>query len=184
MITREQAIVLIKKYVKDKELVRQSLAVETILREVARRLRRDEELWGLTGLLYNIDYEYVGKEPEKRGTLASQLLEGLLPENSINAIKAINYMHTNYIPITSLDKSLIAADAVTGLIFSTVRSLPSKKFSELDLDILVDKLNDPSFVSSNNRNRIKLCTDVGMDLEVFLVLSLNVIKQIPDDLGL
>lgn len=181
MITREQALVLIKKYVKNKDLIKRSLAVEIILREIARRLHKDEELWGLTGLLYNIDYEYVGKEPEKSGTLAAQLLDGLLPEAGINAIKSINYMHTNYIPIASLDKSLIAADAITDLIFGAVRS-SSEKFSDLDLDILVDKLNDPSRVSTNERNRIKLCNDVGMDVEAFLALSLNVIKQIPDEL--
>jgi predicted hydrolase (HD superfamily) len=140
-------------------------------------------LWGLTGLLYNIDHEYVGKEPEKSGNLAAQLLDGLLPEAGINAIKSINYMHTNYIPITSLDKSLIAADAVTDLIFKIMHS-SSKKLSDLDLDVLVDKLNDPSRVSINERNRIKLCNDIGMDVEVFLALSLNFVKQIPDDLCL
>jgi len=181
MINRKEALALIRKYVKDKKLIKRSLAVEMILRDIARRLHKDEDLWGLTGLLYNIDHEYVGKEPEKSGTLAAQLLDGLLPEAGVNAIKSINYMYTNYIPITSLDKSLIAADAVTDLIFSTMRALSSKKPSELDLDILVDKLNDPLATNVNNRNRIKLCTDVGMDLEVFLALSLNIVKQIPDD---
>jgi len=183
MITREQALVLIKKYVKNKDLIKRSLAVEIILREIARRLRKDEELWGLTGLLYNIDYEYVGKEPEKSGTLAAQLLEGLLPEAGINAIKSINYMHTNCIPIASLDKSLIAADAITNLIFDAMHS-SCKKPSDLDIDILLDKLNDPSRVDTNERNRIKLCNDVGMDVDAFLALSLNIVKQIPDDFRL
>lgn len=183
MITREQALVLIKKYIKDRDLIKRSLAVETILREIARRLHKDEELWGLTGLLYNIDYEYVGREPENRGTLASQLLDGLIPEAGVNAIKSINYMHTNYTPITSLDKSLIAADAVTGLIFNTAHSLSLKNFSEIDIDVLLDKLNDPSSANINNRNRVKLCNDVGMDLDVFLALSLNIVKKISNEPG-
>ena len=127
MISREEAFLLLKKYLRDEDNIRYSLAVEAVLREIANRLDRDEELWGLTGLLHNLDYEYTITEPEKRGSLSAQLLEDLIPEPGVNAIKANNYMHTDYIPITSLDKSLIAVDAAIGLIVATVHSIPSKK---------------------------------------------------------
>ena len=109
MITRDEAFVLIKKYLRHEDNIRKSLAVEAILREIAKKLERNADLWGLTGLLHNIDYEYTSTEPESRGVLSAQLLEDLLPEKAVNAIKANNYTHTDYIPTTSLDKSLMAA---------------------------------------------------------------------------
>ncbi len=91
MIDRKQAFNLIKKYIKNESLLQHSLISELILRKLAIILGKYEDQWGLTGLLYNIDYEYTKDEPEKRGIYAAQLLEGLLPENCINAIKSNNY---------------------------------------------------------------------------------------------
>jgi len=184
MINREEAFILLKKYLRDESNIRHSLAVEAVLREVAKRLDRDEELWGLTGLLHNLDYEYTSSDPEKRGTLSAQLLEDLLPESGVNAIRANNYMYTDYIPISSLDKSLIAADAITGFIIAMAHSMPSKKIVAVDFEILVKKFNDPSFAARYKRNKIQLCIDIGIELEVFLELVLNTLKQISDKLNI
>ena len=183
MINREEAFVLLKKYLRDEDNINYSIAVEAILREMARKLDSDEELWGLTGLLHNLDYEYTSCEPEKRGSLAAQLLADLLPERCINAIKANNYMHTDYIPTTSLDKSLIAADAATGLIIVTARSTPSKKLADLELKTLLKKYNDRSFAKTCDRGKIDLCIDAGFDLDMFLELSLDALKEISKELG-
>jgi len=184
MINREEAFVLLKKYLRDDDNIKYSLAVEAVSREIAKRLDRDEELWGLTGLLHNIDYEYTSSEPEKRGSLSAQLLEDLLPVRGINAIKANNYMHTDYIPTTSLDKSLIAVDAATGFIIVTARSMPSKKIADVDLLKLMNNFSDPSFAIRYNRNKIQLCADIGIELEDFFELILNTLKQISDKLTL
>ena len=184
MINREEAFVLLRKYLRDEDNINYSIAVEAVLREMARKLDRDKELWGLTGLLHNLDYEYTSSEPEKRGSLSAQLLEDLLPERCINAIKANNYMHTGYIPTTSLDKSLIAADTATGLIIVTARSTPSKKLAEVDLETLTDRFYDSSFATRYNRSKIQLCADIGIELGAFLELSLNTLRQISDKLNL
>lgn len=184
MLSREEAFVILKKYLKEPDNIRYSFAVEAVLRELARILYKDEEMWGLIGLLHNLDYEYTIREPEKRGTLSSQLLEGLLPEEGVNAIKANNYMHTDYIPITSLDKSLIATDAMCKLIFSTARSLPSKKVNEVDINLLVQRFKDTSFAPRVNRSRIELCVDLGIDIKAFLTLGLATIRVISESIGL
>jgi len=117
MINREEAFALLKKYLsRNDKMMKHSLAVEAIMKEMAGRLDKDAELWSLTGLLHDLDYEYTQKELEKHANLSAQILEGLLPERGVNAIKAHNYMHTDYIPTTSLDKALIAADAFSGLV--------------------------------------------------------------------
>ena len=63
MINREEAFILLRKYLKDEESIKYSLAVEAVLKEMAKILYRDEELWGLTGLLHNLDYEYTPANP-------------------------------------------------------------------------------------------------------------------------
>ena len=165
-------------------MMKHSLAVEAIMKEMAGRLDKDAELWSLTGLLHDLDYEYTQKELEKHANLSAQILEGLLPERGVNAIKAHNYMHTDYIPTTSLDKALIAADAVSGLVIATALVMPSKKLSEVKLETLINKYYDNSFAKGCNRSRIVLCLDVSFDLEEFLALSLDVLKNISEQLDL
>ncbi|KYK20493.1 hypothetical protein AYK21_06180 [Thermoplasmatales archaeon SG8-52-2] len=182
MITREEALLLLKKYLKNKDNINYSLTLEAVARDFAKRLERDEEIWGLTGLLYNLDYEYTINEPEKRGILSAMILEDLLPPKAVNAIKANNYMHTDYIPTTSLDKILIAIDAAVGLIFAIAKSTPSKKITDLDLKTIIEKFNDSSFANKYNRHKIRLCRDVGIEIEMFLNITLNRLMQISDGL--
>ncbi len=184
MLSRDEAIELVKKYLKDVNLRKNSIIAEALLREVARILGKDEEIWGLTGLLHNLDYDYTRENPEKRGNLSANLLENLLPEQSINAIKANNYMHTDYIPVTSLDKSLISIAEVTGFVITVAQSTPSKQLSDVDSNTLLSKFNDPNFATRFNRNKIKLCEDVGIELENFFSLTLSTLKQISKQLGL
>jgi len=184
MLNREEAYVLVKKYLKDEDNINYSLAAEAIMKELARRLERDENLWGLTGLLHNIDYEYTAGEPEKRGVLSSQLLEGLLPDMGVNAIKSNNYTQTDHIPTTSIDKSLIAVDATVGFIIAVAKSTPSKKIVGVDFKTLIEKFNDKNFAARYNRNRIAMCTHVGMDLKVFLAICLKTLHDMSDEIGL
>ena len=155
MINREEAIILINRYIKNIELIRQSFAVEAILKELAKKLKKDELLWSLTGLLYNLDYEYTSSELEKRGILSSKLLYGLLPENAINAIMSNNFTHTNVIPTTALDKALISSDAVKDLIFITARSVPSKKLEDVDFNTLFNGFIDNFILKLKILTRVK-----------------------------
>jgi len=184
MIGKDEAIVLLKKYIKDENLLIKSIIAETLLREIAKLFGKDEEMWGLTGLLHNLDYEYTRDNPKRRGKLSSELLENLLPEPCINAIKANNYIYTDYIPITSLDKSLISVAEFSGFIVTVALSMPSKHLKDVDLKILVDRFNDEEFAKEFNRNRIKLCEDVGLGLEHFFNISLATLKDFSDRLGL
>jgi len=184
MITREEAFALLQKYLKDEKLIKHSLAVEIIMREMANKLGKDVDSWGLAGLLHDLDYDYTDKEPEKHANVTAQILDGLIPEKCINAIKAHNYKHTDYIPITSIDKALIAADAVSGLVIATALIIPSKKIADVKLETLLDKFYDHSFAQGCSRRRIELCQDTGLDVEAFLALSLNSLKEIADELGL
>ena len=184
MINRDEALVILKKYLRNEDNLKYSLAVEAVVREIAKRLERNEELWGLTGLLYNLDYEYTINEPEKRGILSAQILEDLIPERAVNAIKANNYMHTDYIPTTSLDKTLIAVDAAVGLILAIAQTGPTKKISDIKLETVIEKFNDTEFATRYNRNKIQLCVDVGIDINYFFKLILDTLNQVSNELNL
>ena len=184
MINRDEAFALLGKYLKGDKRLKHSLAVEAILVEMARKLDEDEKLWGLTGLLHDLDYEYTQGEPEKHANVSAQILEGLIPKDAVNAIKAHNYMHTDYVPTTTLDKTLIAADAVSGLIIATALIMPSKKLFEVELKTLLNKFRDNSFAKGCNRVRIELCLDIGISQEMFLELCLNALKEISNELDL
>ncbi|KAA0008942.1 MAG: HDIG domain-containing protein, partial [Thermoplasmata archaeon] len=136
MIAREDAYNLVKKYIRKENLIKHSLAVEAIMRAIARKLGRDENLWGLAGLLHDIDYEYTYDDPSEHGIVACQMLEGLLPEDGLNAIKAHNYQYTSYTPIRTIEKAIVAADAVSGLIIATALVMPSKKLADVKLETL------------------------------------------------
>ena len=183
MISRDEALTLMKRYLKDPYSISCSIAVESIMRELAKRLNKDKELWGLAGLLHNLDYEYTLLEPEKRGNLSAQLLEGLLPENGVNAIMANNYVYTSFIPTTSLDKALIASVASVELIFYITKRLDTENIRDINMDILESKFNDPEFAKDISRNKIRLCADFGIDLDIFLTISLNSLKQISDKIS-
>ena len=184
MLNREDALRLVRKYLKDDKLVKHCYAVEAIMKKIGKRLGKDEELWGITGLLHDLDYEYTKDHPEKHANLTVQILDGLIPEVCINAIKAHNYTHTDYIPTTSIDKALIASDAVSGLIIASALVMPSKKLSDVKLETLIKKFKDLSFAKGCNRKRIELCIDTGIELDMFLGMSLNALQDISDDLGL
>ncbi len=184
MIDRNEAIIWLKKYLYDDKLIKHSLAVEAIMSNIAHYLDKNVELWKLVGLLHDLDYEYTKGNPENHSQITSELLDGLIPEEGINAIKAHNYLYSKYIPASSIDKSLIAADAASGLIIASALVMPSKKLNEVKIESLIKKYNDKTFAKGCDRKRIKLCLDVGIEVEKFLELSLSALKEISNDLDL
>ena len=184
MLNRDEGLRLLNKYLKNKNLVKHSFAVEAILGAMARELGEPEDLWMMTGLLHDLDYQFTKDEPQKHATMAAELLEGMLPSEAIDAIKAHNYKHTLQVPETLLDKSLIAADAVSGLIIATALIIPSKKLQDVQLPTLINKYRDNSFARGCDRKRIALCEDTDMSIEHFLELSLKALQSVADELGL
>ncbi|MEF8879078.1 MAG: hypothetical protein V5A64_01645 [Candidatus Thermoplasmatota archaeon] len=177
LVDREEAFKLLKRYLKDESNIRFSFAVEAVMRTIAKRLNQNQDLWGITGLLHNIDYEYTSGEPEKKGILSAQIVEGLLPEKGVNAIQANNYIYTDQIPTTSLDKGLIAVSTAVGFIREIVRNTSSKDLKQVDLDLVLNKFNDASFAPKFKRSRMELCEDFDMDLNTFLSLTLKRLKK-------
>ena len=184
MLSRDEGLKLLKKYLKSENLIKHSFAVEAILKEMARHLNEDEDLWALTGLIHDLDYEYTKDEPQSHTKMTAQILNGIIEDEIIEAILAHNYQHTQQVPETSLDKSLIAADALSGLIIAAALVMPSKSIHEVKLSTLIDKFKDKSFAAKCDRKRIQLCEDVDIPLNDFLQMSLIALQNISNELGL
>lgn len=184
MLNRQEAIVLLKKYLREEKLINHSLAVESIMIKLAQKLEEDEDLWGLTGLLHDLDYEYTLGKIEDHTKTTARILKGMIPETAINAIKTHNYTYTDHIPSKKIDKALVSADAVSGLIIATALILPSKKMSDIKLKTLKNKYKDKSFARGCERARIDLCKDLGLTIDDFLEISLNALKDISQKLSL
>lgn len=184
MITREEALAFLKKYIRNENLIKHSLAVEAIMRSLAKKLGRDEDIWGLTGLLHDLDYEYTQDNPMEHGLITCEMLKGLVPEDILDAIRAHNYRYTSQTPTRTLEKALIAADAVSGLIIAAALVMPSKKLSDVGVDTLMKKFDDKSFARGVDRRKISICYDLGIPLKEFLDISLKSLQSIASCLDL
>ena len=184
MIERKEALSILNCYIKEKKLLHHSYAVEAIMRALAKKINKNVELWGLVGLLHDLDYEYTDGNPESHADLSAKLLEGLLPENALNAIRSHNFVHTEYSPTTHLDKALLAADAVSGLIIATALVMPSKRIKDVTVSSLMKKYKDASFAKNCDRNRIEFYNDIGINKDEFFFLSIGALHDISDTLNL
>ncbi len=182
-ISRDEALKLIGKYVKNGKLIKHMLAVEAIMRKLAEHFNENAELWGLTGLLHDLDYELTGGDMNVHGLKTVELLKDVLPDEALDAIKchndALGFKATSKLAI-----ALKAADHASGLIVATALVMPNKKLEEVKVRSLLKKFKQKDFARGVNRSRILLCEDIGLDLRTFLELSLEALKGIAEELGL
>jgi len=184
MISREESLELLNRYLKNKNLLNHCFAVEAILGACASRLGEDVELWSQTGLLHDLDYDYTKDRPEQHALMTAELIEGLVPDEAIHAILSHNFQHSNVFPEEHLDKALIASDAVSGLLIASALVMPSKSLLEVTPDSVMRKFKDKSFAAGCERKRILLCEEVGFSLQDFISLSLESLQKIHEVLGL
>jgi uncharacterized protein len=176
MISRDEAIQLLHTYAKDDhELLWKSYAVEHILRLLSYQFDEEEEVWGLTGLLYDLDYEYTSRNPENHTLITSNLLMGLLPEEAIDAIKSHNYVHTGSIPTSFLSKALLASDAAVGLILNLSKETPLKKITK---KVLLAAYKNSSYDIYYQKEWLLLCSDLSLKITDFLYFCLKSLKEI------
>jgi putative nucleotidyltransferase with HDIG domain len=181
---REKALLLVEKHIGNRNLVNHTLAVEAIIRGLARHLSEDEDLWGLVGLLHDIDYSLTEDEPERHTLVAEDMLTGLVPEEVVRAIKAHNHEHTGVEPESRMEKALIAADAVSGLLIACALVQPSKKLEDVKVKSVKKKFKAKDFARNVSRERILLCEDLGLERGEFFDISLKSLKGIAGEIGL
>ncbi len=182
MITREEAMEMVNTHLEKKNLVKHVLAVEAIMRALAQRYGEDPDVWGMAGLLHDLDYERTFEHPDDHGRVTIDLLEGVdLPEEVRHAILA----HCDKAGRdTEMDMAIYAADPVTGLIVASALMHPSKKLAETDAGFVGKRYKEKRFAAGANREAIASCSELGLDLHEFLEISLVAMRSISKELGL
>ncbi len=180
-MTRDDGFELLKKYISNKNLIKHSLACEAIMRKLAKYFGENEEIWGLAGLLHDLDYEYTKDNPEIHGLKTIEMLGDSVNEEIKNAILAHAEKKN---PETKIEKSLYAVDPVSGFIVACVLIRPEKKLEIIDIEFLKNRFKEKSFAKGANREQIKTCETLGIKLDEFLSLSLESMKKIAVELGL
>lgn len=183
-VNREQALAELKARVKNTNVIKHSLAVEAIMRKLASLFRDDVEVWGLTGLLHDIDYDRTASDPSMHSIVAADILEGLwIDKEIIYAVKAHNPIH-GIVRKRKLDKALFCADPVSGLITASALILPSKKVADVTVDFIMKKMHNESFARGASREQIRSCSELGLSLEEFIGIALKAMQEISGQLGL
>ncbi|MGQ9640560.1 MAG: HD domain-containing protein [Candidatus Bathycorpusculaceae bacterium] len=184
MLTRDEALKLVKENISKRNVIYHMLAVEAIMRALAKHFGEDEQLWGLLGLLHDIDYEKTEATPEKHSLLTEEILKDKVSSELVKAIKTHNFKYTGVMPQTHMEKALIAADAISGLLVACALVMPSKKFADVKVETVSKKFKDKDFARGAERERILLCEEIGLPREQFFEVALNGLKNIASQIGL
>ena len=102
----------------------------------------------------------------------------------MDAVKAHNFDYTMVLPESKLAKSLIASDAIAGLLVACALVMPLKKLFEIKIETVAKKFKDKDFARGVDRNRILYCEKIGLDKNEFITIALEGLKKIDSEIGL
>src|SRR4030065_489693 len=181
---RNEALMIVHNYVKNENLIRHMLAVEAAMRFYAAKFEEDQDLWGITGILHDFDWEIHPTLEQHPFSGAPILRERGVPEEIVVAI--LSHADQTGIPRqTRMEKALYACDEITGLITAVALVRPSRSLADLEASSVKKKWKDRAFAAGANRDEIAKATQ-EFDIELWEHVS-NVIlamRNIADDLGL
>ncbi len=184
-MTRDEAEELLKRHVTNERMLAHCWAAEAVLRALARRLGRDEERWGLAGLLHDIDIEAVGGDLSRHGIEAERILTaaGIDPE-IVDAVKMHNERVCAATRCTEFQHALAAGETITGMIVATALVYPDKKIASVKVKSITKRMKEKAFAASVNRDTIRECEALGLSLEEFVEISLGAMQGVAGRLGL
>jgi putative nucleotidyltransferase with HDIG domain len=182
--TREDAWKLLTEHVKSENLLKHCLAVEAVMRHLARKNGEDEEKWGVVGLAHDLDYE---EYPDQHCTKVREILEAEeWPEEYIRAIQSHGYSRVNEIePLSLMEKSLFAIDELTGLVTATALVRPSRSIMDVKTKSVKKKWKDRSFSAAVDRELIADGAErLNIDLSELIDDTIAGMQTVAKELGL
>ncbi len=183
MITRDDALAELRARITEETLVHHALETETVLRGLAERLGQDQDIWGLAGLMHDLDYPETRQDPARHGLVSAELLAGQLPEEALCAIRAHNGERNGVAPGSPFDFALRAGETVTGLIHAAALVRP-ERMQGMEPKSLKKKMKDKAFARSVNREIIRECERLGLTLDEFLAIAIARVTLVAGEVGL
>ena len=163
-MNREEALGIVNEFIENQNLVRHMLAVEAAMRFYAQKFGEEEELWGITGLLHDFDWEIHPTLEEHPQAGEPLLRERFVPEIIIRAIQS-HADHTGVPRQSQMEKALFACDEITGLITAVTLVRPSRSLADLEVKSVKKKWKDKAFAAGANRDEIAQgAEEFGIDL--------------------
>jgi putative nucleotidyltransferase with HDIG domain len=182
-MNRAEAFEIVKKYVKNENLIRHMLAVEAAMRFYAEKFGEDVETWGIAGLLHDFDWEIHPSLEQHPQAGAPILRQHGVPEEIVRAILS-HADHTGVPRQTRMEKALFACDEITGLITAVALVRPSRSLDDLEANSVKKKWKDRAFAAGANREEIaRAAEEFGIDLWEHVKNVIQAMRQIAPELG-
>ena len=184
-ISRDQALDLLHRHIKNPNMIKHCLASEAVLGALADRLGEDRETWSLAGLLHDLDVELTQADLAVHGMEAARILEenGVGPE-IVQAVKLHNELACGEKRSAVFHHALAAGETITGLIIATALVYPDKRLASVKPKSVVKRMKEKAFAASVNRDVIMECERLPIPLPEFAEIALRAMQSISDELEL
>ncbi|MBW2090552.1 MAG: HD domain-containing protein [Deltaproteobacteria bacterium] len=181
---RDEALAILKEYTKNEALINHALAVEAVMRHIARKRGEDEEKWGVIDLIHDLDYDqYPDEHCAKTKTI---LEEKGWPEEYIRAAISHGWgIVCDVEPKTDLEKTLFAIDELTGLVTASALVRPSKSVKDMKAKSVKKKWKDKRFAAGVNREIIEKGAEMlGVEISELITDTILGMREVADEIGL
>lgn len=183
-MNRKEALEIVHEYIKTEGLVNHMLSVEAALRWYARKLGQDEEVWALTGLLHDYDWEVHPVSGDHPMLGLDLLREKGVSEEVVYAI-ASHADKPEYPRLKLLDKALYACDEITGMITAVALVRPSRSLYDLEASSVKKKWKDKGFAAGAVRSVMEVgAEEFGVPLWEHVENVIHAMRVIAPELGL
>ena len=182
--SREDALALFKKYNKTESLLKHALSVEGVMRYMARKAGEDEDVWGITGLIHDLDYEMY---PEQHCVMTKKILEeNEWPPEYIRAVMSHGWgLITDVEPVSKLEKTIFAIDELTGLVATSALVRPSKSVMDMEARSVKKKWTDKRFAAGVDRSVIEKGAEMlGVTLDELITDCIMGMREVAEEIGL
>ncbi len=182
--TRADALELLEQYNQNESLIKHALAVEGVMRYMARKAGEDEEKWGVIGLIHDLDYE---KYPDQHCAKTKEILEeNHWPPEYVRAVISHGWgLCTDVEPRSRLEKTLYAIDELTGLVTACALVRPSKSVMDLKPKSVRKKWKQKGFAAGANREVIARGAEMlGVELNELFDDVIMGMREVAKEIGL
>jgi len=182
--SREAAVSLFREFNSSESLLRHALAVESVMRYMARKRGQDEEKWGIVGILHDLDYEMYPNQHCKK--VREILSSRQWPEEYIRAVESHGYgICSDVKPLSEMEKVLFAVDELTGLVATSALVRPSKSVLDMEAGSVKKKWKDKRFAAGGDRSIIERgAADLGVDLTELITDTIMGMREAAEEIGL